>query len=214
MKIKKIPIADLMVYFNEIFENRANEDITSIPEMIEEYYYIMTGISLPDYNEIFLENWCFGNLGIIDNMPWGSGVVVKNDKGQYGITCWIGPQNLSHEEDELLNVIWIDQGIIKREIFHSEDWKEWGTMSMFFEYEFEDNMLNILGSRELGKGCCGRDVWMLQKLMKNFDNSVETTMIFDDATETKLMEIQAAFSRPITGVIVKDDPLLPLLLRR
>lgn len=214
MKIKKIPVVDLMVYFNEVFENRANEDITSIPEMIEEYYYIITGISLPDYNEIFLENWCFGNLGIIDNMPWGSGIVVKNNKGQYGITCWIGPQNLSHEEDELLNVIWIAQGVLKREIFHSEDWKEWGAMSMFFEYEFEDNMLNILGSRELGKGCCGRDVWMLQKLMKNFDNSVETTMIFDDTTETKLMEIQAAFSRPITGIVVKDDPLLPLLLRR
>lgn len=214
MKIRKIPITDLVVYFNELFENRANEDFNSIPAMIGEYYYIITKISLPDYDEIFLDNWCFGNIGEIEYMPWSSGVIVKNKDGQYGITSWVGSQNQPHTEESLLNVIWMDHGIITRKIFHAEEWEQWGMMSQFFDYNIDDGMSYLLGTRSLSRGNAGRDVWVLQNLMRGFDNTVVLNASFDEDMEKKVKDIQTAFSLPVTGVVLPDDKMITLLYRR
>ena len=211
MKIKKIPITDLVVYFNELFDNRANEDFSSIPAMIEEYYYIITKISLPSFESIFLDNWCFGNIGEIDYMPWTSGVIVKNKEGQYGITSWVGPQDIDHNETDLLNVLWIDHGIINRKVFHPNEWELWGIMPCFFEYNIDDGINCLLGMRNLRRGMAGRDVWMLQKLMKTFDDTVELNAQFDEAMENKVIEIQTAFSLPATGLVLANDKMITLL---
>ena len=65
--------------------------------------------------------------------------------------------------------------------------------------------------RNLSRGMAGRDVWMLQKLMKTFDDTVELNAQFDEAMENKVIEIQTAFSLPATGLVLANDKMITLL---
>lgn len=212
MKIKKIPISDLVEFIEKLYQRQAREDLFPIPALIGEYYYILTKISLPDYDKVFIENMCFGNFGDIESMPWTAGVILRNAKGQYGITTWVRPSHTLPEDP--LKVLWFDGINMRRDFFDATEWVTWGTMQMFFIYDCEDCATNILGMRELQKGCYGRDVWTAQTILAKFDPTVQATSYFSAEFEEQVKAAQKAFTLPITGVIMPDDKLIHALIGR
>lgn len=86
MTITRIPIYDLLIFLDEKGDTFEKKD--DILDFIMEHYKSLTNITPKFSKECAMETLCFCDNGLIANgsFPVKEGMLVKNKKGEYGIT--------------------------------------------------------------------------------------------------------------------------------
>lgn len=203
MKIRQAPVADLLKYFNELYENRFNSsvEIINIIDIINNYYCSLTKHKtiLPITDDI-LNDWCdLNHSDTMENCPNVPGVIVykirPNGSKMYGILYHSGYIVSGMAQMNYLSYYFAHaDGHIGSHTFIPEEWDGWGVPIRYFSYpesDYIDSRLWELGERELTLHSYGHDVRQLQALLYKANPQVPLHGYFENNTLQALHESQS-----------------------
>ena len=209
MKTTKIPIYDLLIFLDEkgeTFERKSN-----ILDFIMEHYNCLTNITPKFSKEHVIETLCFCDNGLISNgsFPAKEGILVKNKKGEYGIT--FHGQHKYKSDPNMTSALWIwtldDKGMLVSDAFNINDWEKWGAITSLYQYyDYEEGINYNLGERNMSRGMVGKDVLLIQQHLSLYDADVPLTGEFEEKTESFIKGIQRMHFNytDIDGIIKKE----------
>ena len=138
----------------------------------------------------------------INSFPETEGLLLYNSKTKvYGLSF--------QDKYTLIPKVWIldkNRLLVPEDLFVA-NWTDWAPISAFYEYgkTFDLSSNAIFGWRTIRRGCVGKDVMILQSLLKKFDKTIEMTGIYNDVMVEKVKKIQRAYGFFQDGEIDKDN---------
>lgn len=211
MKIRRAPIQDLLAFLEE--ESDTFNRYGNILECIVKHYKILTKQEICVSLDTAMNSLCFCDNGTMvnRNFPLINGVLVRDNKGNYGIT-FHGWKTRSLEAPQTED-LWIwkinSRGFLDVESFYVEDprWQQWGVMTSFYEYEekYEEGLYSLIGGRDVKIGMVGRDIFTLQRTLLCRGMDVQLSGEFDAQTLLAVQDVQKTMSMVPTGSIKKED---------
>lgn len=203
MKIRQAPVADLLKYFDELYDNRHKfiDGAANVLEIIDKYYCSLSRYEtiMPPGND-FMTDWCdLNHSNNMKNCPNVPGIIIyKNmpDKQKkYAIlyrSGYVIPQSM---ELNYLSYYYIQpDGTIVSHSYRPQDWDGWGIPIRYFSYpegDYIDSRFWELGERALTLDSFGHDVKQLQALLRHTHPEVPQSGVFEEKTLNALHEVQS-----------------------
>ena len=209
MTTTRIPIYDLLIFLDE--KSETFERKNNILDFVIDHYKCLTNITLKFSKEYAMETLCFCDNGLIanGNFPVKEGMLVKNKKGEYGIT--FQGQHSYELDPNPTPVLWVwtldSKGMLISDFFNVNDWIKWGAMSSLYQYcDYKEGIDYNLGERDISRGMVGKDVLLIQQHLSLYDADVPLTGEFEEKTENFIKGIQRMHFNyaDIDGVIKKE----------
>lgn len=206
MKIRKAPVADLMKYIEELYNDRENNKHKHILDLINDYYCSITNhetIIPPAKN--YLADWCDCNFSdTMENCPNVPGIIVykNNDDGTktYGLIYHTGYIVPRMYQTNYMGYFDIDNhGHLTSHTYFTNDWDGWGAPVRYFFFPKEDYVDSNewgFGERPLIKHKMGHDVKVLQSMLSKVFPELKITGYFDEETLEALHSIQKICNLP------------------
>lgn len=211
MKIRQAPVADLMKYVEELYEDRENNKHRHIIEVLEKYYCSISNfVEIMPIGKNFIYEWCgINTANTMENCPNVPGIIVykNNPDGSktYGLIYHSGYIIPRKYQTDYMGYFDVDKkGHITSHTYLASDWDGWGAPTRFFKFDEEDFIDGntwVLGERKLSKGCFGYDVRSLQNLLLKIEPSTPQTGHFDEKTEEALLLSQTMYKLPKNKVL-------------
>lgn len=201
----KAPIEDLLYFLEEKYNYQ--EKASSIEEIIQEHYEILTDITIKIINRnLIFQELCFCDTGKVKSasFPNIAGLLIKGyrkNKDVFGITYG--------DKTELK--VWIvgANNLLSTEKFDPLLWDRWGAITALYEYDNYKTKSNInLGEREIKLGDVGKDVLILQQLLQQNGSSIKITGEYDEDTELFIRQYQKRLNIESTGLFNKNTLFL------
>lgn len=211
MKIRQAPVADLLKYLEELYNDRPKTFRTSnILNVINKYYCSLTNHKtiMPVGND-FMNDWCdLNHADTMKNCPNVPGILVYKNKPDgsrmYGILYHSGYITTSNKQTNFLSYYFAHpEGHIGSHSFHVDDWDGWGAPLRYFSFPAEDYIDSrfwTLGERSLTIHSFGHDVRQLQSFLHKANEDVPVHGYFESKTLDALHEVQSWCNLPESDI--------------
>lgn len=207
MKIRKAPVADLLDYLEELYNEKKHHNFNNILQVINRYYSTLSNHkNIMPINDAVLEDWCDLNFSdTMKNCPNVPGILIyqtaPNGARKYGLLYHSG--YIYNRQTDFLSYYDIGQfGKVCSHTYYQPDWEGWGAPTRFFKFPEEDYIDSnewTLGERPLELNCMGHDVRQLQQFLKKAHENVEVSGHFDEKTEKAVKDTQIWTNQSPTG---------------
>lgn len=199
MKIRQAPVADLLKYVEELFENKTNTKCKNVLDLLDTYYCLLSSYkTIKPIGEFYLADWCDLNYSTtMENCPNVPGIIVykkrPNNTYVYGLLFHSG-QILSKEyQTEYLSYYDVDKnGFVMTHTYLAKEWDGWAAPIRFFNYgdDYIDNHDWCFGDRPLTIHKMGHDVKYFQTMLHTVYPDIEVSGYFDENTLEALHNLQ------------------------
>lgn len=208
MKIRKAPVADLMKYIEELYEDKENNTHDHILDLINDYYCSITNHkSILPPAENYLIDWCDLNYSdTMENCPHVPGIIIykNNPDGTktYGLIYHSGYIVPRLYQTNYMAYFDIDKnGHLASHTYLASEWDGWGAPVRYFNFDPEDYVDSnnwCFGERPLIRNKMGHDVRVLQTLLNKVFPELKITGVFDEETVEALHSIQTLCNVPLS----------------
>lgn len=210
MKIKQAPVADLLKYTEELYEEKKKQKFENILQVVSLYYSKLTNYNsiMPMYDAV-LEDWCDLNFSnTMKNCPNVPGIIVYknslNGARKYALLYHSGYIMSPDKQTNFLSYFDINQhGHVDSHTYNWKDWDGWGAPLRYFyfsEKDYIDSSKWALGERVLELDSFGHDVRMLQSFLRKAHIDVPLHGYFDEKTEQALKDTQIWINLEPNGI--------------
>lgn len=216
MKIKRAPVADLMKYFDELYENRRDYTNYSIFHIINKYYCSLTNHkTIMPINDDFINDWCdSNNSAAMEVCPHCPGTIIYKNlpdgTRRYGIIYHSGYVVPASKQTNYMSYYFVDEdGHVTSHVYLASDWDGWGMPTRYFYFDTKDYVESNswqLGERTLQKHCFGHDVRVFQAMLAQAHTDLIVNGYFDDKTLEALHFTQYWCNVPQTNEIDITSP--------
>lgn len=215
MKIRKAPVADLMKYVEELFNNKTYTKCDDILDVLDTYYCLLTSYkTIKPIGEFCIADWCdLNHSTTMENCPNVPGIIVYKKRPDnhyiYGLLFHSG-QILSKEyQTEYLSYYTIDKnGYLITNTYLAKEWDGWAAPIRYFDYgdTYTNSEEWVFGERPLDLHKMGHDVKYFQTMLQKVFPETNITGYFDEATLEKLHNLQTLCNVPNSNLFNIKTP--------
>lgn len=199
MKIRQAPVADLLKYVEELFENKINTKCENVLDLLDTYYCLLSSYkTIKPIGEFCLADWCdLNHSATMENCPNVPGIIVykkrPNNAYVYGLLFHSGQILSKDYQTEYLSYYTIDKnGYLIANTYLAKEWDGWAAPIRFFNYgeDYVDNHDWCFGDRPLTIHRMGHDVKYFQTMLRTIYPDIEVSGYFDENTLEALHNLQ------------------------
>lgn len=200
MKIKQAPIADLLKYVGELYNEKPRYyKFKNIFEVINKYYCSLTNHkTIIPMGKDYLNSWCDLNWApTMENCPNIPGILVyknfPNGIRKFGLVYHSGFITAGKQTNFLSYYDVMPDGMVASHTYLASEWDGWGAPTRYFRFdenEYVDSNAWELGERPLTKLSIGHDVKVFQNMLNKVFPELNVTGYFDEETLEALHSIQ------------------------
>lgn len=199
MKIRQAPVADLLKYVEELFENKTNTKCENVLDLLDTYYCLLSSYkTIKPIGEFCLADWCdLNHSATMENCPNVPGIIVykkrPNNTYVYGLLFHSGQILSKDYQTEYLSYYTIDKnGYLIANTYLAKEWDGWAAPIRFFNYgeAYVDNHDWCFGDRPLTIHRMGHDVKYFQTMLRTIYPDIEVSGYFDENTLEALHNLQ------------------------
>ena len=199
MKIRQAPVADLLKYVEELFENKTNTKCENVLDLLDTYYCLLSSYkTIKPIGEFCLADWCdLNHSATMENCPNVPGIIVykkrPNNAYVYGLLFHSGQIVSKDYQTEYLSYYTIDKnGYLIANTYLAKEWDGWAATIRFFNYgeDYVDNHDWCFGDRPLTIHRMGHDVKYFQTMLRTIYPDIEVSGYFDENTLEALHNLQ------------------------